>query len=228
MRGCWWPNAGNANAFTGESGTSSLPADIVGAAAGPSLATSADQIFVASTGAISLDFDPAPILGGPHSPTLVREAVKPNRLREQASRAIMTTDTFAKVASATARLGGVDVTVSGMAKGAGMIAPDMATMLGFVATDAPVEAAVLQQLLKAEVDRTFNSITVDSDTSTNDTVLDVATGENAASWRFWEQPRLTLRHGCRRPGAFALCAGRGESRGSCRQDRHRTARATTS
>jgi glutamate N-acetyltransferase/amino-acid N-acetyltransferase len=208
-------NAGNANAFTGEMGRQACR-DIVAAAAAE-LGCSADQIFVASTGAIGLDFDPAPIVA--HIPALVRDAA--GHGWERASRAIMTTDTFAKVASATARLGGVDVTVSGMAKGAGMIAPDMATMLGFIATDAPVDATVLQQLLKAEVDRTFNAITVDSDTSTNDTVMMFATG--AAAQR--GAPRLTNATGAD-ARAFALrwptCSRILPSRSS------RTARATTS
>jgi glutamate N-acetyltransferase/amino-acid N-acetyltransferase len=89
----------------------------------------------------------------------------------------MTTDTFAKVATRTASINGQFVTINGIAKGSGMIAPDMATMLGFVATDAPVSTNVLQALLAREADRTFNAVTVDSDTSTSDTVLAFATGE---------------------------------------------------
>src|SRR4029453_5698391 len=93
-----------------------------------------------------------------------------------AAKAIMTTDTFPKVATRTARLGDVDVTINGIAKGAGMIAPDMATMLAFVFTDAPILAPALQPLLKRAADRSFNCLTVDGDTSTSDTLLLFATG----------------------------------------------------
>ena len=93
-----------------------------------------------------------------------------------ASRAIMTTDTFPKVATQRVKLGEAEVVINGMAKGAGMIAPDMATMLSFVFTDAPIAAPVLQALLAKSVQRSFNCITVDSDTSTSDTLLLFATG----------------------------------------------------
>jgi len=96
-----------------------------------------------------------------------------------AARAIMTTDTFPKVATATVELGGVDVIINGMAKGAGMIAPDMATMLAFVFTDAPISAGALQSLLKSGVEDTFNAVTIDGDTSTSDTLLAFATGAAA-------------------------------------------------
>lgn len=91
----------------------------------------------------------------------------------------MTTDTFPKVATVTVKLGDADVTINGIAKGAGMIAPDMATMLSFVATDAPIAAPVLQALLSKGVGSTFNAVTVDSDTSTSDTLLLFATGAAA-------------------------------------------------
>jgi glutamate N-acetyltransferase/amino-acid N-acetyltransferase len=97
-----------------------------------------------------------------------------------AAKAIMTTDTFAKVATATVRLGKAKVTINGMAKGAGMIAPDMATMLAFVFTDAPIAAGALQSLLKSGVEDTFNAVTIDGDTSTSDTLLAFATGKAAA------------------------------------------------
>jgi glutamate N-acetyltransferase/amino-acid N-acetyltransferase len=93
-----------------------------------------------------------------------------------AARAIMTTDTFPKVATATARLGKATVTINGIAKGAGMIAPDMGTMLAFVFTDAPIAAPALQNLLKEGVADTFNAVTIDGDTSTSDTLLAFATG----------------------------------------------------
>jgi glutamate N-acetyltransferase/amino-acid N-acetyltransferase len=96
-----------------------------------------------------------------------------------AAQAIMTTDTFAKVATATVKLGKARVNICGMAKGAGMIAPDMATMLSFVFTDAPISAPALQALLKAGVEDTFNAVTIDGDTSTSDTLLAFATGAAA-------------------------------------------------
>ena len=98
-----------------------------------------------------------------------------------AARAIMTTDTFPKVATATVKLGKAKVTINGMAKGAGMIAPDMATMLSFVFTDAPIAPAALQSLLKSGVEDTFNAVTIDGDTSTSDTLLAFATGAAAAN-----------------------------------------------
>src|SRR5881296_2509506 len=92
----------------------------------------------------------------------------------------MTTDTFPKVATAQAKIGGTTVTINGIAKGAGMIAPDMATMLAFVFTDAPIAAPVLQALLSRGVEDTFNAITVDGDTSTSDTLLAFASGAASA------------------------------------------------
>ena len=97
-----------------------------------------------------------------------------------AAKAIMTTDTFPKVATATVKLGKAKVTINGMAKGAGMIMPDMATMLAFVFTDAPIAAGALQSLLKSGVEDTFNAVTIDGDTSTSDTLLAFATGAAAA------------------------------------------------
>ena len=92
----------------------------------------------------------------------------------------MTTDTFPKVATAQARIGKTDVTINGIAKGAGMIAPDMATMLSFIFTDAPIAASALQKLLSEGVADTFNAVTIDGDTSTSDTLLAFATGAAAA------------------------------------------------
>jgi glutamate N-acetyltransferase / amino-acid N-acetyltransferase len=92
----------------------------------------------------------------------------------------MTTDTFPKVASATARIGNATVTINGIAKGAGMIAPDMATMLSFVFTDAAISATALQALLRESVAGTFNAVTIDGDTSTSDTLMAFATGTAAA------------------------------------------------
>ncbi|HEY8352913.1 MAG TPA: bifunctional glutamate N-acetyltransferase/amino-acid acetyltransferase ArgJ, partial [Sphingomonadales bacterium] len=98
---------------------------------------------------------------------------------KEAAQAIMTTDTYPKYLTAKADLGGVEITINGIAKGAGMIAPDMATMLSFVATDAPIAAPVLQDMLSKGTAKTFNAVTVDSDTSTSDTLLLFATGKAA-------------------------------------------------
>ncbi|MGV3635988.1 MAG: bifunctional glutamate N-acetyltransferase/amino-acid acetyltransferase ArgJ, partial [Pseudorhodoplanes sp.] len=110
--------------------------------------------------------------------TLVSDAA-PGRFLD-AAKAIMTTDTFPKVATATARIGKTSVTINGIAKGAGMIAPDMATMLSFIFTDAPIAAAALQKILAEGVTDTFNAVTIDGDTSTSDTLLAFATGAAAA------------------------------------------------
>jgi len=134
------------------------------------------EVFQASTGVIGEPMDPGPIVRA--LPALLA-AARPDGLMD-AARAIMTTDTFPKVAAARVKLGDVEVTINGIAKGAGMIAPDMATMLSFVFTDAPIAAPALQALLRKSVDRSFNAITVDSDTSTSDTLLIFATGAAAA------------------------------------------------
>ncbi|KAB2881798.1 MAG: bifunctional glutamate N-acetyltransferase/amino-acid acetyltransferase ArgJ [Pseudorhodoplanes sp.] len=167
-------NSGNANAFTGRTGREA--AKFTAALASKATACKPGEVFLASTGVIGepLKADAfAGVMDG-----LVARAVPDAYL--EAARAIMTTDTFPKVATATARLGKSTVTINGIAKGAGMIAPDMATMLSFVFTDAPVPAAVLQKVLTESVVDTFNAITVDSDTSTSDTLLAFATGTAAA------------------------------------------------
>ncbi|HEX7791928.1 MAG TPA: bifunctional glutamate N-acetyltransferase/amino-acid acetyltransferase ArgJ [Afipia sp.] len=167
-------NSGNANAFTGKTGkqATTLTASIAAKAAD----TTAAKIFLASTGVIGEPLDATKfngVLGD-----LVKTATPEGW--DNAARAIMTTDTFPKVATATVKLGKTKVTINGMAKGAGMIAPDMATMLAFVFTDAPISAAVLQSLLKTGVEDTFNAVTIDGDTSTSDTLLAFATGAAAA------------------------------------------------
>ena len=163
-------NSGNANAFTGKTGRAStaLTAKIAAKAVGCSV----DDIFLASTGVIGEPLDASKfdgVLG-----QLAQQA-EPDRWHD-AAKAIMTTDTFFKVATATVKIGKAKVTINGMAKGAGMIAPDMATMLSFVFTDAPLSAGVLQALLKSGVANTFNAVTIDGDTSTSDTLLAFATG----------------------------------------------------
>ena len=166
-------NSGNANAFTGKNGVSStkLTAQLAARATG----APSGEIFLASTGVIGEPLDATKfegVLGG-----LVDNASPAGLL--DAARAIMTTDTFPKIATATCEIGGVEVRINGMAKGAGMIAPDMATMLSFVFTDAPIAAEALQAMLSKSVAASFNSITVDSDTSTSDTLLLFATGAAA-------------------------------------------------
>lgn len=166
-------NSGNANAFTGKTGAAAvkLSADLAARATG----AKPTEIFLASTGVIGEPLDASKfdgVLSG-----LVSQARGDGWL--DAARAIMTTDTFPKVATAEAEIAGVRVRISGMAKGAGMIAPDMATMLSFVFTDAPIAAPVLQAMLSKSVQGSFNAITVDSDTSTSDTLLLFATGAAA-------------------------------------------------
>jgi glutamate N-acetyltransferase / amino-acid N-acetyltransferase len=168
-------NSGNANAFTGKTGRQStaLTADIAAKAIG----CKANEIFLASTGVIGEPLDANKFNGV--LDTLAASAA-PGGWHE-AAKAIMTTDTFPKVATAKVKLGKATVTISGMAKGAGMIAPDMATMLSFVFTDAPIAAPALQALLKGAVADTFNAVTIDGDTSTSDTLLAFATGAAAAN-----------------------------------------------
>lgn len=166
-------NSGNANAFTGKKGRETTA--MTGAAAAKAAHCSAGEVFLASTGVIGEPLDAAKfshLLAG-----LVKDAKADEWF--EAAKAIMTTDTFPKAATVSVKLGDVDVTINGIAKGSGMIAPDMATMLSFIATDAPIAAPVLQSLLSKAVGPTFNAITVDSDTSTSDTLLLFATGAAA-------------------------------------------------
>jgi glutamate N-acetyltransferase/amino-acid N-acetyltransferase len=164
-------NSGNANAFTGRIGQEGVR-EIANEAAAVT-GCRPQQVFMASTGVIG---EPLPtekitkVLAG-----LVAEGAAGNW--RAAADAIMTTDTYPKAATATAMIDGVKVTINGIAKGSGMIAPDMATMLSFVFTDANLPASVLQECLSAGVGPSFNSITVDSDTSTSDTLLLFATGK---------------------------------------------------
>ena len=163
-------NSGNANAFTGKVGAQAtkLTAEITGKATG----APSSEIFLASTGVIGEPLDATKFSGVMGA--LTRDA-RPDGLLD-AAKAIMTTDTFPKVATAIAEIAGVEVKISGMAKGAGMIAPDMATKLSYVFTYAPIAAAALQAMLSKGVEGSFNSITVDSDTSTSDTLMLFATG----------------------------------------------------
>jgi len=166
-------NSGNANAFTGKAGEAG--AREVAESAGAVIGCDAREVFMASTGVIG---EPLPasritrILGS------LAQAGAAGGWRA-AAEAIMTTDTYPKLATASAQIDGHKVTINGIAKGSGMIAPDMATMLAFVFTDAALPAAVLQDMLSSGVKTSFNAITVDSDTSTSDTLLLFATGKGA-------------------------------------------------
>jgi glutamate N-acetyltransferase/amino-acid N-acetyltransferase len=170
-------NSGNANAFTGRLGKASVDRSVKAAAA--VLGCARTQVFVASTGVIGEPLPDERITAA--LPDLSAD-LGADRWADAAA-AIMTTDTFAKTATRTARIGGVEVRINGIAKGSGMIAPDMATMLAFVATDAKLPAIVLRGLLKQASERSFNCTTVDGDTSTSDTLLLVATGAGAAHAR---------------------------------------------
>ncbi len=168
-------NAGNANAFTGKAGVQTVTA--VAGAAAKLLKCKPGEIFQASTGVIGEPLNPAPITGALAG---LAAAARADGWSE-AAKAIMTTDTFAKAATATVKLGGRTVTINGIAKGSGMIAPDMATMLSFIFTDAAIKAPILQKLLTRSVAKSFNCVTVDGDTSTSDTVLLFATGAAGAA-----------------------------------------------
>ncbi|MCI5075284.1 bifunctional glutamate N-acetyltransferase/amino-acid acetyltransferase ArgJ [Oricola sp.] len=167
-------NAGNANAFTGKKGrhTTAVAARAAAEAAG----CSEGEVFLSSTGVIGEPLDPSHFER--HLSDMVAGAAG-DRWTE-AAHAIMTTDTFPKLVTRTVTLGDAEVTINAIAKGAGMIAPDMATMLSYLATDAPIAAPVLQALLSRYTASTFNAITVDSDTSTSDTLLAFATGKASA------------------------------------------------
>lgn len=163
-------NSGNANAFTGKNGVASVQAITQATAAACDVPQS--RVFTASTGVIG---EPLPhdritsvisALASDLSATTISDAAQ----------AIMTTDTFAKGAATKVDIEGTTITIAGIAKGSGMIAPDMATMLAYVFTDAQIDQDRLQSIVAEGADRTFNCITVDSDTSTSDTLIVAATG----------------------------------------------------
>lgn len=181
-------NAGNANAFTGQQGITGVQA-VVGEVADV-LECPKTEVFASSTGVIGEPLDADAII------KVIKDTcanAHPDNWFE-AARAIMTTDTFPKLATATAFIGDLPVLINGFAKGSGMIAPDMATMLGYIFTDAPIPAEILQRLLRKSVEHSFNSISVDSDTSTSDTVLMFATGQahgaELSAIQSEEDPRL--------------------------------------
>ena len=163
-------NAGNANAFTGHDGADACEAVV--AAAADVLSCRPSRIFAASTGVIG-EVLPADKLT-PHIQSMAADMAG-DRWADAAT-AIMTTDTFPKGATRRVDIAGTTVRINGIVKGSGMIAPDMATMLAFICTDAALPAAVLQACLSDAVEKSFNRSTVDSDTSTSDTVLMFATG----------------------------------------------------
>ncbi|MGH7048667.1 MAG: bifunctional glutamate N-acetyltransferase/amino-acid acetyltransferase ArgJ [Stellaceae bacterium] len=164
-------NSGNANVFTGRAGRAVV--ESTAAAAARVFACDPREVYIASTGVIG---EPPPAERiGPVLPTVAAQLGP--AAWERAARAIMTTDTFPKGATATTEIGGAPVQINGFCKGSGMIAPDMATMLAFLFTDANLPSAVLQALLVEANEPSFNSVTVDGDTSTSDTVLLCATGQ---------------------------------------------------
>jgi glutamate N-acetyltransferase/amino-acid N-acetyltransferase len=180
-------NSGNSNAFTGAVGREAVEATVNATAT--LLDVPANHVFVASTGVIG---EPLPA---------ARITAKLDELRDRldptagglAARAIMTTDTFPKGATARIALDGAEVTISGFAKGSGMIAPDMATMLVFIFTDASIDQALLREMVSSINGRTFNCITVDGDTSTSDSLIVAATGKaDMARLESAEDPRAAL------------------------------------
>lgn len=163
-------NSGNANAFTGKAGIQTVRETVSGVA--DTLGIAAKEVLVASTGVIGQPLDAHKIVRKLYG---LATGLKENAWYA-AARAIMTTDTFPKLSTRRAIIGGKTITINGIAKGSGMIAPDMATMLGFVCTDAATQPDILQTLLKQITDISFNAITVDGDTSTNDCIILAATG----------------------------------------------------
>ena len=161
-------NSGCANACTGEQGVSD--ADRMAELAADRLGIPADEVLVASTGVIGVPLPMERIVTGVQGISVSRDG------GHLLARAMMTTDTFPKEIALAVRLGDREVIIGGVAKGAGMIYPDMATLLSFITTDAALDAGLLQQALRRAVDRSFNMIAVDGDTSTNDSVMLLASG----------------------------------------------------
>jgi len=182
-------NSGNANACTGKEGMDLALA--TGALAAGELGIDPSLVQVASTGVIGQQLRVDPFAQA--MPGLVA-GLSPDGF-EQLARAIMTTDLVPKIATATVIIDGVEVSILGVAKGSGMIMPDMATMLCFVVTDARIVFPVLNRLVKSGVEQTFNRITVDGDTSTNDTVLVMANGEAGNSWIDEDNPQAAALFG---------------------------------
>ncbi len=203
-RAAFLVNSGNSNAFTGSRGVESVNA--ISAAVADATGIAAARVFTSSTGVIGepLPHDRIVAKLGELNGALTADGI------EGAARAIMTTDTFPKGSTAEVEIDGKTVKIAGIAKGSGMIAPDMATMLVYIFTDAAYERAALQDLLGRITDRSFNCITVDSDTSTSDTLLMAATGAsgsdatgNAAFAEALERVMLDLAHQVVRDGEGA-------------------------
>src|SRR6056297_522242 len=198
-------NSGNANAFTGKHGVESVKA--ITSAVAETLDVPIDRVFTSSTGVIGETLPHDRIVSKIHN---LADTLSEATIGE-AARAIMTTDTFAKGSCAEVQINGETVRIAGIAKGSGMIAPDMATMLVYIFTDATVDQPVLQSMVSALNKQTFNCITVDSDTSTSDTLLVAATGAsgvkiNETSLNFMEGLRrvmLDLAHQVVRDGEGA-------------------------
>jgi glutamate N-acetyltransferase/amino-acid N-acetyltransferase len=171
-------NSGNANAFTGRLGEDAV--EQVVEAVADRLACRPSRVFAASTGVIG---EPLNFKSITDNLDALAADLAPGKW-DEAAKAIMTTDTFPKGAVKEAQINGTKVTIAGIAKGSGMIAPDMATMLAYVFTDAKIPAPVLQGILAPICERTFNSITVDSDTSTSDSLMLFATGAAGNADRF--------------------------------------------
>lgn len=167
-------NSGNANAFTGSNGQKAVTG--VAEGVGKAMGLPVERVFTSSTGVIG---EPLPFDRITAKLDDLKASLSPEGIAD-AARAIMTTDTFPKGASAEVEIDGTLVRIAGIAKGSGMIAPDMATMLVYIFTDAAVDQPVLQRMLSGLTDETFNCITVDSDTSTSDALLLAATGASGA------------------------------------------------
>ena len=167
-------NAGKANAFTGSKGVDAV--EITASAAALALGCKPEEIFLASTGVIGELLDAA---GFSDKLEGLFDVAVEDGWADMAD-AIMTTDTFAKLSTASVNIDGQDFTINGIAKGSGMIEPDMATMLSFIVTDVPISSLCLQSILSTRVGETYNAVSVDSDTSTSDTVLVFATGFDEA------------------------------------------------
>lgn len=179
-------NSGNSNAFTGKNGMESVSK--ITAAVASSLQLAEDRVFTSSTGVIGEPLKWDRITNKIED---LKSALAPNRISD-AAQAIMTTDTFAKGASAELDFDGKSVKIAGIAKGSGMIAPDMATMLVYVFTDAKISQTLLQNFVSSATDTTFNCITVDSDTSTSDTLLVGATGRSPAPEILPDSPEASV------------------------------------
>lgn len=204
-------NAGNSNAFTGFRGREAVEAIMAQTASHYGCPPS--EVFVSSTGVIGVPLPKDKAASGVASALLAEPCGW-----EDAARAIGTTDTFEKGAHASAMIGATRVELAGIVKGSGMIAPDMATMLGYIATDARIEHGFLQEMLSKVCAETFNCITVDSDTSTSDTVLLMATGQaRHSSLEDWESPGTdafyaALRDVCLRLAHLVVRDGEGASK----------------